>query len=301
MKSTKLHLLAFGLLGSTFLSAQVNITLQPNGLNGKDAELFSCINCGYSTMNFGNFADLNAISWTNSGEDSYVRSLIEFDLSVIPQFAIISQASLSLYFNPTSSEGEHSSLSGSNESVLRRVTSMWDENTVTWNTQPSTTTINEVILAQSVSPTQDYINIDVTALVQDMIDNPSAGYGFQLKSVTESPYRRLVFASSDHADPNLHPKLDIAYFDVTSATAISSLQESFLVYPNPANNILTIESNAKVIESIEIVNNVGQKLMTIASPSKIEMIDVSGYSEGVVFVRLHSKEGISTEKVVLLK
>ena len=44
-----------------------------------------------------------------------------------------------------------------------------------------------------------------------MIKTASNNYGFMLKLETEEYYRRMVFASSDNNDSEIHPKLDIYY------------------------------------------------------------------------------------------
>ena len=108
------------LLTPLFVNAQTLI-LQPNGVNGKDALLLSCIPCGYSTTNLGNSGDLTSSGWTNGGNDSDVRGIIEFDLSSLPASALITSAYLSLYYNPnpSSTDTGHLTLTGSNESVLQ--------------------------------------------------------------------------------------------------------------------------------------------------------------------------------------
>ncbi|HLG34523.1 MAG TPA: DNRLRE domain-containing protein [Bacteroidia bacterium] len=192
--------------------------LQPNAANGIDALVGS-----YSTQantNYGNVGEFNALAWTNSGNPAYQRSLLKFDLTSIAVTTIVQQASIYLYYNPTSSNGQHSSLSGSNASWLQKVTSPWSENTVTWNTQPTATTTNQVAVPQSASPTQDYI-IDVTTLIQDMISNPTTNYGFLLRLQTEQHYRRLVFASSDNANPAKWPALSVSYYSPVAASITS--------------------------------------------------------------------------------
>jgi hypothetical protein len=191
--------------------SQTTIVLQPNGIDGKDALLANCVPCGYANTNYGWSEDFAAAAWTNNGADSKLRSLIRFDLTSIPANSSIVSATLSLYHNPSSLNGDHSSLSGSNESVIQRVTTPWDENVVTWQNQPNTTTINQVILPQSTSTSQNYININVQALVQDMVNSPTTNFGFLLKMVSETAYRRMIFASSDHPNSELHPRLTIVY------------------------------------------------------------------------------------------
>ncbi len=187
------------------------LTLQP-GSEGKD---------GYINMNSNTPHDpyygLNALAWTNSGLPLTTRSLIEFDLSSIPIETKIRSAYLSLYNDPTSlnNSGKHSEASvypttgGDNGVYLKRVTSPWEEDIVIWDTQPTTTDVNQVYLEPSTDPHQDYEDIDVTVLIQDMLDNTN--HGFMLTLKTEEIYRGLVFASSDNADPTNHPKLVVTY------------------------------------------------------------------------------------------
>ena len=196
---------------NTYLS-QTTLTLQPDSVCGKDALIRSLS----LNTNFGNNIDFNAHSWTNQGAPVDHRSLIEFDLSYIAASSTIISAYLSLYSYNSPAVGSHSTLSGSNEAVIQRITSPWNENTVTWANQPIGSPINQVILPQSTNPIQDYLNIDVTNLVQDMISTPSTGHGFLFKLITEQYYRRMLFASSDNPINNFHPKLVVTYSTVNN-------------------------------------------------------------------------------------
>ncbi|MCH2225734.1 MAG: DNRLRE domain-containing protein, partial [Crocinitomicaceae bacterium] len=161
--------------------------------------------------NYGNSSSFLAHEWTWNGDPGRRKSLINFDLSIIPVGSTIIDARLDLYGYPDSPDNGHSSVSGSNESVLNRITSTWLEQTVTWNSQPSITTVNQVILSQSVSSGQDYIGINVTDMVQDMINDPLNSFGFMLSIVQPSYYRAMIFASSDHPNPLKHPRISITY------------------------------------------------------------------------------------------
>lgn len=110
-------------LSSFFVFAQRTVTLQPDALNGKDAPVYSCIPCSFSSSNYGNQPSFNAIAWTNNGNISNSRSLVQFDLSRIPANANILNAQLSLFANPA---GTHSTTSGPNNTVLQRITSTWN-------------------------------------------------------------------------------------------------------------------------------------------------------------------------------
>lgn len=70
--------------------------------------------------------------------------------------------------------------------------------------------------------------------------------------------------------------------DVFSLSTQSATTEKLSVYPNPAKDVLNIK-NAGKIESIEIYNVVGQKVVTVKAA---ETINVSGLSKGTYFLKI---------------
>jgi hypothetical protein len=217
------------MVGSQFI-----LVLQPGSASGKDAYIEDYPN--YSDLNFGSSVSLVAVAWTAQGIPYVTRSLIEFDLSAIPPNSTILSAQLSLY-----GEGQHSALSGSNEGLIERVTAPWDESTVTWNNQPPVTTQNSVLLPASSSVAQDYTDIDVTDLINDMITGNN--FGMLIRLNNESYYRALDFCSSDHADSTKRPKLVItcAFPDTAFITASGPVSfcngSSVLLSANSGNGL----------------------------------------------------------------
>ena len=200
---------ALFICSSYYTFAQMTITLRPDSEIGKDAVI-----ADNGQYNNGENENFYAMAWTNEGNPVIIRSLIEFDLSFIPPTSFIISSYLSLYNNPDclSNNGEHSSLSGPNTCWLQRITQEWDEHVVIWANQPTVTTLHQVTLPQSISPHQDYEDIDVTQLITDMIQNPETSHGFMLRLAQESYWRCMIFASSDHQNPEWRPKLVITYF-----------------------------------------------------------------------------------------
>lgn len=196
---------------------------------------------GYENNNYGNYKDLLANAWTYSGSSTITRSLMNFDYE-IPSDAIIDSAKLSLYYHISPhGNGDHS---GANAAYIQRITSAWAENTVSWNSQPSSSSINQVYLNQSTSGTQNYLDINVTDIVQD-IQNAGDNYGFMLRLETEAIYSRLVFASKEEPNENLHPKLEVCYSRNVGNIELT-VDEDFSVYPNPSNGTFSLEgSNLK--------------------------------------------------------
>lgn len=202
---------------TTVLQAQEldTLVLQPDGENGKDAILYDL----QPNNNYGTHPQINAQAWTNSGAPQVMRGLLQFDLSELPEGSDIEKVYLSLYHHVANGNPGHSQASGSNESKLKRVTEAWDENTVTWNSQPTTDDSNQVIISPSASTTQDYLDVDVTNLMLNSRGELSDNHGFMISLETESYYRSLVFASSDVTNPNIRPKLLVTYKSSCSASS----------------------------------------------------------------------------------
>jgi len=192
--------------------SQTTLVLQP-GAEGKDAYLNN-----YYTVNYGDYPNAFCMAWTHSGIPFTSRSAFEFDLTSIPPGSIILEAKFSLYYasNPSNQIYHY----GDNRAYLQRITEPWDEHEVTWYNQPATTTENQVELPASTSETQDYTDIDVRMLIQNMIDDPENGHGILLKLQVEEMYRSLMFASGDHENPLKWPKLEITYSTSPSNTIV---------------------------------------------------------------------------------
>lgn len=200
---------------------QTTVSLQPGPVEGKDVMLHDL-----GLYGGGDYQIILANAWTWSGTPGMQRSFFEFDLSSIPIDATIINATLFLYAIPTTPQ--HSTLSGSNSALIERVIEPWDEYAIDWSTQPSTTSTNSVVLPMSTSPTEDYV-VNVSSLVQDMIDFPGSSYGFGFKLENENYYRSMSFCSSDFPDPTKWPKLEITYCVPSSDTIDVETCESYTV------------------------------------------------------------------------
>ena len=156
-----------------------------------------------------NYFENSAIAWTNAGRLTITRALMKFDLTVIRPETDIHKAEFYLYGYESPVNGTSESLTKPNYALLCRVTSPWQEHSVTWNNQPSFD-ISDAVLLDSCNIKTDYV-IDVTEHVRSMIQNPSENYGWILKMQEESYYRRMILGNSDNEDPSIWPKLVIEY------------------------------------------------------------------------------------------
>ncbi len=197
----------------SFKTLNTSYTLQPGPTDSKCAYIRSL----WPTDNAGG-SGFQALAWTVSGSPNTARSLIDFDFSSIPEGTRITSAYLSLYNDPNplgNNSGKHSEASvypatgGDNVAYLKRITSTWEASTVSWNEQPTITETNRVYIHPSTDAHEDYLDINVTALIQDIINNKASSFGFMIMLETEAYYRLLIFGGSENADPTKRPKLVI--------------------------------------------------------------------------------------------
>jgi hypothetical protein len=78
---------------------------------------------------------------------------------------------------------------------------------------------------------------------------------------------------------------------------IDQLQKTLIsVFPNPANSIISIQSNAP-IHQIELVNMLGAIVLNEKTDASNLKVDVSQQNSGMYFLRLHTENGVETRKI----
>jgi hypothetical protein len=183
------------------------LTLQPQNnpyeyqiinLNGKDAS--------------GQNTEIPIFAWTKDGNPYTLREVLKFDLSTIPSNATIKSANLYLYSAPTSMNGNLTDANyGTDNSLsLQQVTTDWNGNSIGWFNQPSTTTVNQIIIPTTTKSMLD-LNLDIAAMIQSMVSN-NKNYGFLLRLQNETIYTSRIFVSSSSTlYPDKRPKLVVVF------------------------------------------------------------------------------------------
>jgi len=154
--------------------------------------------------------EISADAWTDNGENVFVRAALGFDLSSIPKSATIISATLSLYSSHTPSNGNlvDANYGSNNSMVLQEISQSWVAANVHWNSQPSTTTTNQILIPSTNQSFLD-LSLDVKANIIDMVQNNN--YGFLIKLQNEVNYNSRIFCSSFYPDASRHPKLVVVY------------------------------------------------------------------------------------------
>ena len=190
----------------------ITLTLQPGPDEGQNTLVTSDL---YAALNINSNPDINVGTWTyvaQGGGTGVSRTYLKFiGLDGMPDSATILSAKLSLYgISVGTAAPQGNSISIDNSAWIQRLTTDWNPDSVTWNTKPTSVTLNEATIPASTTVwNNDALNIDVTALVDDLLNNNN--YGFALQGKIEQTYRSMSFASCKVADPGKRPKLVVVY------------------------------------------------------------------------------------------
>lgn len=276
-----------------------------NLIANRDAGLTSHDGENSANNNYGNSPHISGFATPGTTQGILKnRNLVDFDFSQIPQGAIVDSAFMYLYASganlfPQFQNGHF----GNNSCYLRRVTSPWNEHTVTYNTAPTSTSQHEVILPTSDSAYQDYV-VDVTAMVQQIVNDPSQSHGFILGLIDETPNKNLEFQSINGPDSSKFPTLRIK----VNCGEITSLDESpkpshgnttMDIYPNPTNDLLNIKFIEHDSRTIEIYSIDGKLINSFGNSEQLIQLDVSSYSKGLYLIRSTGEKGIQLKKFIV--
>ena len=191
------------------------LILQPGPAEGKDA-LISNLD---GDKNFGDYKYFEATFITEPilTVMRSNRSLIWFNLNALPTSAVIRRVTLQLSYDlPVPFDPSY--LTDIDPStgliryggVLQQIIEPWEEDKVTWNTQPKTTEANQVFISP-FNLNVNFITVDVTRLFVPINEIAAANYGMFFKLWPTERFPGFRFASSDFPDERMRPRLTVYY------------------------------------------------------------------------------------------
>jgi len=194
---------------ATLPAGDETVTLQ-QGVGGYTGADDSYISLWYPINNYGGFSRM----YVHAGD--FVSTLLRFELSGVPAGATVSSATLSLYAaSSTSSEP----MTATAYALVRP----WEEMDASWRVAQGSSYwgvsgVNDTLRDReavgagdvTLSAAGQWVEIDLTALVQRWADDPSTNYGIVIKGSGSSgvEYR---FHSSEYSVSGLRPRLSVAY------------------------------------------------------------------------------------------
>ena len=105
-------------------------------------------------------------------------------------------------------------------------------------------------------------------------------------------YMFPIFAETDTTlGDGTYPDTNVCLYDV-------NVDRYSNVYPNPASDIVTVQSSFKVKE-IEIHNALGQVVLRKEGSQNIETLEVNSLEKGTYIVRIKTQRGFANKKLVI--
>lgn len=132
----------------------------------------------------------------------------------IPEDATITSATLSVYVHQYSGFPV----------TVHRITSDWDENTVTWSNFGNN--FDPTVIGSFTPTVAGWVSIDVTDLVEDWFTGALPNYGFLLMQSEMAPAdtTNVGFRSSENVEVTRRPKLEICYDQPGSPNTCVNIQ-----------------------------------------------------------------------------
>ena len=84
----------------------------------------------------------------------------------------------------------------------------------------------------------------------------------------------------------------------TDVGIVNYLENSITLFPNPANDVVNVQSSMFQVQSIEVIDVYGKVINTVNVVDNPTRINVSGLANGMYFVRVTTDEGVATKTFI---
>jgi len=130
-----------------------------------------------------------------------------------------------------------------------------------------------------------------TSIIDDNFDTPNPVFAYDIDLdndfdilPTSQVDNALVWYENPH-DPAYAQTLEVSPFMIR-------------IYPNPANDLLTIETLYPGLHSVEFSSMNGQIILSTEMEGTTHQIDLSSFQKGVYFITIRSKDYVTTRKII---
>ncbi|WP_300490804.1 choice-of-anchor J domain-containing protein [Flavobacterium sp.] len=105
---------------------------------------------------------------------------------------------------------------------------------------------------------------------------------------------------NNNNDKNLLSIDDVAVFAMPTASTDDFLASKFSVFPNPAQDVVTVANNSNVLVNQIVINDInGRTVKTVKLDTVSEtQVNIADLNSGVYFMNITTNEGMATKKIV---
>lgn len=111
---------------------------------------------------------------------------------------------------------------------------------------------------------------------------------------------RDIYVAVRHFNCTNQYKLDVDDITIVAEPTTEEISEncteSIKIYPNPTEQFLTVE--AEGIQRVAIVNAKAQTIYDCIVDSNVKILDISGLKSGLYIVRISTKKGVFSKKLI---
>ena len=206
------------------------------------------------------------------------RSFLRFSLSGIPSNALVGSAVLRL--NLQAVEG------GSATAIeLRRVLATWSSTTLTWNSQPATTTpVTTTTVGAALGA--DY-SWSIASLAQGWVSGQYSNAGLALFIANEATANATrTFASGNHATTSIRPELVVTYAlppDIAVTPAALPFGNQLVGTTSVAQNVTVLNNGGSTLWISNVTSSSSQFLLTLGANLPVTILPGDSLPFGVRF------------------
>jgi len=107
----------------------------------------------------------------------------------------------------------------------------------------------------------------------------------------------IVWTATDNAQNTDYCSFDVTVNQVLNAKSLTN-DCSFWAYPNPAKDETTVFTNQTLNATIEIYNNIGEKVYSEEVNNQLSKISLNGFAKGIYLIKLITKDNTKIIKLV---
>lgn len=180
--------------------------------------------------------------------------------------------------------------------VLESKNNTWNENTITWDNKPGneTTVINS--FSVTTFDTDQIFEIDITDFIKSKLLAGDDAVSIVLKASTDNK-NRVFFNSKEKGNG---PVIELQYSEIVTNVSTSDKNENLIIYPNPANDKLTVYlRNGSESGTIEIMDQYSKTVVSKNINAEKNQIDISNLSKGLYLVHFNNGQQQITQKLIV--
>ena len=106
--------------------------------------------------------------------------------------------------------------------------------------------------------------------------------------------------TNDGKNNEVHQNIEKTYFDRGEIVRSETEFQDFIIYPNPADNTVTIKSNdGSIAENITFYNLQGNAVLKNKSNQSLITVDIGNLNAGVYIIRINSNGRMFNKKLLV--